>query len=94
MHKYISKDYLMEKAEAFPFTYRSVYEHILENAPGIDVDEDGICSIRTNIYDVEEIHRDCTVQILRNSVTGEVSIGWWENGTGTDECELYNEPGD
>ena len=33
----------------------------------------------TNIYDQEEIHENCTVQILRNSVTGEESVGWWEN---------------
>lgn len=31
------------------------------------------------IYDKEEIHHDCTVQILTNSVTGEQSIGWWHN---------------
>ena len=35
--------------------------------------------IETNIFDQEEIHPNCTVQILRNSVTGEVSVGWWEN---------------
>lgn len=34
--------------------------------------------ITTNIYDQEEIHHGCTVQILRNSVTGEVSVGWWK----------------
>ena len=33
----------------------------------------------TNIYDEEEIHENCKVQILKNSVTGETSIGWWEN---------------
>ena len=33
--------------------------------------------IETNIFDIEEIHHNCTVQILRNSVTGERSIGWW-----------------
>lgn len=33
-----------------------------------------------NIFDVEEVHNNCTVQILRNSATGEESIGWWENG--------------
>ena len=33
----------------------------------------------TNIYDKEEIHENCTVQILKNSVTGETSVGWWEN---------------
>ena len=35
--------------------------------------------VESNIYDVEEIHPDCTVQILRNTVTGEQSVGWWEN---------------
>lgn len=34
--------------------------------------------ITTNIYDTEEIHHGCTVQVLRNSVTGDVSVGWWE----------------
>lgn len=34
--------------------------------------------ITTNIYDTEEIHHGCTVQVLRNSVTGDVSVGWWK----------------
>ena len=34
--------------------------------------------IEVNIYDREEIHHNCTVQVLTNSVTGEVSVGWWE----------------
>lgn len=34
--------------------------------------------ITTNIYDTEEIHHGCTVQVLRNSVTGETSVGWWK----------------
>lgn len=38
-----------------------------------------ITVIETNIFDEEEIHPNCTVQILRNSVTGEISVGWWEN---------------
>lgn len=42
--------------------------------------------VESNIYDEEEIHENCTVQILRNSVTGDVSVGWWENvGEGEDE---------
>ena len=32
-----------------------------------------------NIFDMEEIHENCTVQVLTNSVTGETSIGWWQN---------------
>lgn|GEM_PF-5807866 len=35
--------------------------------------------VTINIYDQEEIHHNCTVQILSNSVTGEVSIGWWKD---------------
>lgn len=34
--------------------------------------------ITTNIYGQEEIHHGCTVQVLRNSVTGDVSVGWWK----------------
>lgn len=48
--------------------------------------------IETNLYDVEEIYPDCTVQVLRNSVTGEVSIGWWPNDQ--PPAELNNEPED
>lgn len=29
------------------------------------------------VYDKEEIIENCTVQILTNTVTGEVSVGWW-----------------
>lgn len=32
-----------------------------------------------NIYDKETIIPNCTVQILENTVTGEVSVGWWKN---------------
>lgn len=41
--------------------------------------KDGIIKVDSNLYDEEEIHENCTVQILRNSVTGETSIGWYEN---------------
>lgn len=32
-----------------------------------------------NIFDQSEVHTNCTVEILTNSVTGEQSIGWWDN---------------
>lgn len=35
-------------------------------------------AVETNIYDTEEIHHGCTVQVLHNSVTGDVSVGWWK----------------
>ena len=31
------------------------------------------------IYDVVEEYPNCTIQILRNSITGEESIGWFNN---------------
>lgn len=31
-----------------------------------------------NLYDIEEVHHGCTVQVLTNSVTGETSVGWWK----------------
>lgn len=33
----------------------------------------------SNLFVEEEIHTNCTVQILRNVATGELSVGWWEN---------------
>lgn len=35
--------------------------------------------VKINFFDEEELHSNCTVQILKNSVTGETSVGWWEN---------------
>ena len=31
------------------------------------------------LYDEIERHENCTVEILRDSKTGEESVGWWEN---------------
>ena len=43
--------------------------------------EEGGGQIQTNLFDTEELHENCTVQILKNSMTGEKSIGWWKNET-------------
>ena len=43
--------------------------------------------IETNLVDQEELHTDCTVQVLTNSVTGECSVGWWENSTPPEEIK-------
>ncbi|MBQ1503159.1 MAG: hypothetical protein IIZ35_04070 [Clostridia bacterium] len=37
------------------------------------------------IFDKEETYTNCTVQVLENSVTGDTSVGWWENDEGSDE---------
>ncbi len=44
-----------------------------------DTMSEKICINETAIFDKEEIIENCTVQILTNTVTGEVSIGWWRN---------------
>lgn len=50
--------------------------------------EDGYCfkgnGIQINVYDKEEIHHNCTVQVLHNTATGKVSVGWWENEEGVE----------
>lgn len=38
--------------------------------------------IATNVFDECEIHENCTVEIWKNSTTGEISIGWYENKEG------------
>ena len=38
-----------------------------------------ITNVQVSLYDEEEIYHNCTVQIWRNSVTGEGPIGWWKN---------------
>ena len=34
--------------------------------------------VESNMFDIVEEHDNCHVQILRNSVTGEISVGWWK----------------
>lgn len=36
-------------------------------------------------YDQSEIHHNCAVEVFSNSVTGDVSIGWWYEDGGDDE---------
>lgn len=45
----------------------------------MDNEEGKIIAIATGLFDQEEIFENCTVQVLTNTVTGEVSVGWWKN---------------
>ena len=38
-----------------------------------------VAEIEGGIFDHEEIYPDCTVQVLTNTATGDVSVGWWKN---------------
>lgn len=31
------------------------------------------------LFEEVELHTNCTVQVLKNLMTGELSIGWWDN---------------
>ena len=42
-------------------------------------DSSGVVVTNIPIFDEEEIHEHCVVQILRSSITGDCSVGWWEN---------------
>lgn len=46
------------------------------------MDESKIVDVHMTIYDQEEIYPNCTVQVLTNTVTGDVSVGWWPNEEG------------
>ena len=55
---------------------------IVEDNREIKGDEDEIGwedITEINMYDKEETYEDCTVQVLENSVTGDVSVGWRRN---------------
>ena len=47
--------------------------------------EDGCYISEVRIYDKEELYTDCTVQVLTNTVTGDTSIGWWQNNKTEDD---------
>lgn len=45
--------------------------------------------VKVNVFDEEEIYENCTVQVLRNSITGDVSVGWWQgDGEEYEEDEM------
>ena len=44
----------------------------------MDSDNCEIVNVETNMYNKEEIIYPCTVQVLTNTVTGEISYGWWK----------------
>lgn len=46
------------------------------------------------LYEEVERHDNCTVQVLKNTVTGELSVGWWINNAKkqpNDEVESQND---
>lgn len=48
--------------------------------------QNGEQSIEVNLYEEVELHTNCTVQVLRNVLTGELSVGWWDNDVDNHLC--------
>ena len=53
-----------------------ILAQLVKNEPTATV---AVIESEIGFFDVEEVHENCTVQVLRNSITGEVSVGWKEN---------------
>ena len=62
-------------------TGKNTYIRLKDLMEHIDEAEAAMEAIRKipQYYDREEIIENCTVQLLINSVTGNVSVGWWRN---------------
>ena len=41
-------------------------------------------TVQSSIYDVREVHHNCTVEVWKNSTTGEISIGWYKEDENED----------
>ena len=53
--------------------------HVVEDIKAMKIINPEQVRVECNIYDQEHIYRDCTVQILENTRTGAISVGWWQN---------------
>lgn len=47
--------------------------------PSCEIAHGSIVKIETCFYDKVETFENCTVQVLTNTATGDVSVGWWKN---------------
>lgn len=67
---------MIEKASGYKHSVLLGYGMGLADALRLIKGED-IEGLVGNLFDVEEVHENCTVQVLRNSITGTVSVGWF-----------------
>ena len=49
-------------------------------------------AVETNVFDLEEVHDNCTVIIWSNSTTGEKSWAWYDNDNPPLEIHREEEP--
>ena len=68
-------DWLKELIALRMFFRANNMEPVFDSAGSVK----GVTTVETNVFTEEETIPNCTVQILRNPVTGEESVGWWRN---------------
>lgn len=54
----------------------SLFDAVVSDYVGDSMNEEIFAD---NVFDECEVHHNCTVEIWRNSKTGKISIGWYEN---------------
>lgn len=85
--KYISLDLLFEK-----LNHKLDWEcvGIINELPTVDIDteETDIVEVETNLFDKCITITNCTIEILENTITHEISVGWYKT---EDSEEITNE---
>ena len=81
---YQINDDIIKRIAALPISNRCKMELIglltsLQTRYELDLKRTEEEKVSLNVYDEEEIYENCTVQVLRNSITGDVSVGWWQD---------------
>lgn len=62
---------------------KSKYDKLKEESPKAG----DIVDLHANIFDKVEVFHNCTVEVLTNTVTGDVDVGWYPEGSSPYEDE-------
>lgn len=66
---------ILEKYQARIKYLEELVEYLLKRLDKVD----GTNDVEINVYDKVTEYDNCTVQILENTATGAISVGWWRN---------------
>ena len=66
---------ILEKYQARIRYLEELVEYLLKRLDKVD----GTNDVEINVYDKVTEYDNCTVQILENTATGAISVGWWRN---------------
>lgn len=68
---------------------KSKYDKLKEDSPKAG----DVVELHANIFDKVEVFHNCTVEVLTNTVTGDVDIGWYPEGSSPYEDEDEEDEG-